>query len=80
MYCSCIWICYECGYSDHLIIIVIMIIIIATLNFLLINSFDAVDEDAIVPSFFFVCFSFFFFLEYTGIYIFRVGESGDRNT
>lgn len=49
MYCSCIWICYECGYSDHLIIIVIMIIIIA-ISVLLINSFDAVDEDAIVPS------------------------------
>lgn len=48
-----------------------MIIIIATL-ILLINSLDAVDEDAIVP--------FFFFLEYTEIYIFRVGESGDRNT
>lgn len=32
------------------------------------NSFDAVDEDAI-----------FFFLKYTGIYIFRVGDSGDRN-
>lgn len=25
-------------------------------------------------------FLFFFLLEYTGIYIFRVGESGDRNT
>lgn len=52
-----------------------MIIIIATL-ILLMNSFDAVDEDAIVPFF----FSSSSFLEYTGIYIFRVGESGDRNT
>lgn len=40
---------------------------------LLINSFD---EDAIVPFFSF----FHFVLEYTGIYIFRVGESGGRNT
>lgn len=52
-----------------------MIIIIASL-ILLINSFDPVDEDAIVPFF----LSLFFFLEYTGIYIFRVGDSGDRNT
>lgn len=51
-----------------------MIIIIASL-ILLINSFDPVDEDAIVPFFLSL-----FFLEYTGIYIFRVGDSGDRNT
>lgn len=56
-----------------------MIIIIATL-ILLIDLLDAVDEDAIVPFICFICFLFGGGGEYTGIYIFRVGESGDRKT
>lgn len=52
VYCSCIWICYECGYSDHWIIIVIMIIIIATF----VDDF-LISKPASTPAVCLLCFS-----------------------
>lgn len=54
VYCSCIWICYECGYSDHWIIIVIMIIIIATF----VDDFLLMQWMKMPFSFLFVAFFF----------------------